>query len=179
MSTQIHKSLPIKGAAIWACTEDWTPVSETPQADNVPITIPSIEFGTTDVPIMGTVSVPDFTRLDNFQLTADINVDNPDSKPLKRIGQQKWKVTYCTACINSATGLEELQGFVIYASGYVGGVPASEVNQGAENTATITMNCTSFKKQTIEGVIEQNIDRFAGKIEIDGVNYTSSIGALY
>lgn len=179
MSTQKYKSLPIKGAAIWALNENGEPISSTPQADNVPITLPSIDFGTTDVNILGTVSVPDFTRLENFQVTVDINVDNPDSKPLKKIGRQSWKITYCNAFIDSATCLETLQGIVVYCNGFVGGIPNAEVNQGAENTATITMNCMSFKKQTQDGVIECDIDRSAGKIEIDGVNYTESVASKY
>lgn len=179
MSTQLHKSLPIKGAAIWVLDQNGQPVAATPQADNVPITLPSIDFGTTDVNIMGTVSIPDFTRVENFQVTAEISVDNPDSKPLKQVGKQAWKITYCTAHIDAATGLETLQGMVVYCTGYIGGIPNAEVNQGSENTATVTMNCMSFKKQTQEGVIECDIDRSAGKIEIDGKNYTEALASKY
>lgn len=177
MSIQVHKSLPIKGCSLWLLEND-KPVTSTPQADNISITIPSIEFETTDIGIMGTVSIPDFSRVGNLQLTATIAIDNPDSRVLKRVGHQSWMIRYCTSSMNVNTGLEELSSYTIKASGYITSIPNAEVNQGAENTGDIVMNLMSFQKLH-DTDVEINIDRMAGKLEISGINYASEISSLY
>lgn len=177
MSIQMHKSLPIKGCSLWLLEDD-KPITSTPQADNIAITIPTIEFETTDLNIMGTMSIPDFTRIGNLQLTATIAIDNPDSRPLKRVGQQSWLIRYCTAYVDVATGLDVIEGYEIKASGYVTSIPNAEVNQGSENTGDIVMNLTSIRK--MHGAdVELDIDRMHGKIEISGINYTTELSNFY
>lgn len=178
MSRQQNKLTTIKGCAVWYLANG-TPINPTtPNADNVTITLPDLSFSTTDVNILGTLSVPDFTRIDNFSVSINIANDNPDSAPLKQIGLQEWKITYCIGVINSATGLEQFIPYTIYCKGYISSIPLGTIEQGGDGLVEISMNCTSIKKQQgTETLFE--IDRLNGKIKIGDTDYSSSINSLY
>lgn len=178
MSRQLNKTTTIKGCAIWAMQNGVVINPLNPNADNVSITLPELSFGTTDLNLMGTISVPDFTRIDNFTVSASIGIDNPDSKPLRRLGIQEWKITYCVGVVNVVTGLETLTPVTIYAKGYVSGLPLGSAEQGSDNMGDVSMNCVSLRK--ISGTaLEFEIDRLAGVLRIGDVSYSSLVNTLY
>lgn len=180
MSSCTVKFIKIGGVSVWAADEKGTPLYQTPQVSDTTVTAPSIEFGTTDVNIMGTLSVPDFTRLDNFQLGVNIPVDNPEAKKLRKLGLQQWIISYVVSNMDAATGLETLTGYRIYAKGYVTSLPNAELSVGGDGMADLTMNLVSYKKWALGGsVAEYDIDRLTGKVEIDGVNYSNDANSLF
>lgn len=180
MSRTPIKFVKICGVSLWEADENGATLYDVPQASDVTVSMPSIEFGTTDVNILGTLSVPDFTRLENFQLSATLPVDNPEAKKLFKLGLQNWIISYAVSNLDSATGLETKTGYRIYARGYVAGIPNAELSTGGEGTSDISMNLVSLKKWALgASVPEYNIDRLSGKVEIAGVNYAAEVNALY
>lgn len=181
MSHQLHKFSTIKGCALWKCVADVPVTPGIPQADNVTITLPEISFGTTDVNIMGNVSVPDFTRIDNFTLTANVAVDNPDSIPLLQLGEggiANWKITYAVGNINVSTGLEELIPCTIFATGYITSIPNAAIEQGADGMAEISMNLISLRKMRGTDMV-YNVNRLTGDIMIGDQRLTAALQTLY
>lgn len=181
MSRQTNKLTTIKGCALWAldpATEQQLIAGSVPQADNITITLPELTFGTTDVNILGTLTLPDFTRIDNFTVSANIAVDNPDSKPLKKVGLQAWKITYVVGCINQQTGEEEYTPYTVYCKGYIGSIPLSSVEQGGDGMADISMNCTAIRKMK-GNEVEFEIDRLGGSIKLGDKDYSRDINSLY
>ena len=180
MSRTLTKFVDIKGCAVWLCDENGTPIKETPQIDNTTISMPDLEFGTTEVNLLGTLSVPDFTRIDNFQLSVNMPVDNDEAMELFKPGLQQWVISYAVSNFNSGTGLEEVTGYRIYAKGYITRIPSSEISKGGDGKANLPMNLVSLKKWKLgERTAVYAIDRLTGKVEIQGVNYTQPIDELY
>ena len=180
MSRSPVKFVKICGVSVWEADENGAAVYDYPQASDVTVSMPNIEFGTTDVNILGTLSVPDFTRLENFQISASVPVDNPEAKKLFKLGLQNWVISYAVANLDSATGLETKTGYRIYARGYVSSIPNAEISTGGEGMADVSMNLVSLKKWALgASVPEFNIDRLSGKVEISGVNYAAEVNALY
>lgn len=179
MSIQRSKTTTIKGCSVWVLDRDsGNPITETPQADNVTVTIPNIEFGTTDVNILGNLSVPDFTRLDNFQVTVNVSVDNPDTKPLLATGLVSWKIRYAIGHVDVESGLETLVPFTYYVKGYVTSIPNSSIEQGGDGKADINMNVVAIKKQRYSDYL-YDINRLTGTVIIDGESKTSELSNLY
>ena len=180
MSVAPTKTIGIKGCAVWLADERGSAIGTNPQIDNTTITAPSIEFGTTDVNIMGTLSVPDFTKLDNFSLSVNIPVDNPEAMRLCQLGLTQWIISYCVASIDARTGLESVVGYRIYARGYVTSVPSADIAVGNDTTADVTMNLVSYKKWALGADVPAfDIDRLSGKVEINGVNYSRAVDELF
>lgn len=180
MSKSITKFVEIKGCAVWACDDNWVPVSQNPQVDNIAISAPDIEFATTDINLMGTLSIPDFTRIDNFQIGVTVPPDNEEAMALFQPGLKHWMISYAVSNFNSQTGLEELSAYRIYAAGYITKIPTSEINKGAEGTTELPMNLAVYKKVKVgSNTAVFDINRFTGKVEINGVNYSQPIDELY
>ena len=175
MAVSNSKFVGIKGCAVYRCEND-VPITSAPQVDNVTITVPEITFNTVDVNIMGTVSIPDMTSLDNIQLSVNIPVDNPDAAELMQVGLQNWRISYVVSNVNNQ-GVETITPCSIYATGFVTGIPNAEISKGGDGTADVTMNLMRFKKYTGERV-DIDIDRSTGTLIIKGVNY-NTISSLY
>lgn len=180
MSSAKTKFVQIQGCAVWESDDSMTAIDSTPNVDNTTISAPEIEFGTTDINLMGTVSVPDFTRIDNFQLSVNIPVDNPDAVKLCKLGLRQWIISYCVSNLNSETGLEDVSAYRIYAKGYITKIPVAELSQGGEGRADLSMNLVSYKKWKVgDNTPVFDIDRLTGKVEVGGVNYSQSINQMY
>lgn len=170
MATSLTKFVGIKGCAVYRLI-DGVPMTETPQVDNITISVPEITFGTTDVNMMGVVSIPDTTSIDNITLSVNIPIDNPDARHLMAVGLQEWKITYVVSNVSSQ-GLETLTPCAIYARGWVNNIPNAEISKGGEGTADVSMNLMGFKKVVGTDVLF-DIDRSAGKLIINGINYNT------
>src|SRR5574344_1567769 len=96
MSVAIVKSLGVKGCAIWKLDDNGTP-GQYPNADNISITLPSIELETSSLQVMGTLDVPDLSRVGNLQLTCNVPLYNPSAIELLEMGKVvKWLITWCS-----------------------------------------------------------------------------------
>ena len=104
MSVAIVKSLGVRGAAVWKLDDNGTP-GQYPNVDNVAITLPSIELETSSLQLMGTLDVPDLSRVGNLQLTVNVPLDIPSAMELLEMGKVvKWLITWCSQEYNSVTG---------------------------------------------------------------------------
>lgn len=180
MSIAIKKSLGVKGAALWKVDENGQ-TGQNPNVDNVPITLPSIELETTSINLMGTVDIPDLSRVGNLQLSATIPLDVPEAMELCELGKTvSWLVTWCSQEYNSVTGETTPKAYSVNATGFITSIPNAEVNAGAENTGDITMNLISYKKNCItDKSTAFEIDRGKGIFKINGKDLYSQFSSLY
>lgn len=180
MSIAITKSLGIKGCALWKLDDEGRP-GENPNVDNVSIQLPSIELETTSITLMGTLDVPDVSRIGNLQLSATIPLDVPEAMELCELGKVvKWMVTWASMTYNAESGTTTPKSFKVMASGFVTSIPNAEVNAGAENTGSVTMNLISISKtNTTDNIIEYEIDRGAGIFRVHGDDLIGKISSLY
>lgn len=176
MLTQIEKYSHVSGASIYACNDVGASLS-TPSAIDVSITLPALEFESADVNFMGTLSVPDTTRLGNLQITASLEADNPKTRPLIGAGLKKWRISWTENIITPA-GLQTVKGFTVHASGYVTSVPEGSKEVGSQALADFAMNCVAISKKDSDGHVYYDIDRAVGKLIVDGVDYRAQVNEL-
>ena len=180
MSIAITKSLGIKGCALWKLNDEGKPGAN-PNVDNVSIQLPSIELETTSITLMGTLDVPDVSRIGNLQLSATIPLDVKEAMELCELGKVvKWMVTWASMTYNAESGTTVPKSFKVMASGFVTSIPNAEVNAGAENTGSVTMNLISISKtNTTDNIVEYEIDRGAGIFRVHGDDLIGKISSLY
>ena len=180
MSIAITKSLGVKGCALWKLDERGE-AGEKPNVDNVSIQLPSIELETTSITLMGTLDVPDVSRIGNLQLSATIPLDVKEAMELCELGKVvKWMVTWASMTYNAESGTTTPKAFKVVASGFVTSIPNAEVNAGTENTGDVTMNLISISKTNItDNIVEYEIDRGRGIFKVKGADIISGISSLY
>ena len=180
MSIAIIKSLGVRGCALWKLDENGI-VGQNPNVDNVSIQLPSIELETTSINLMGTLDIPDISRIGNLQLSATIPLDVPDAMALCELGKSvRWRITWASMTYNAITSETTPKAFIIEVSGFVTGIPNAEVNAGAENTGDVIMNLISIKKtNNTDGIIEYEIDRGKGIFNVRGDDIIGRVSSLY
>ena len=149
--------------------------------DNVSVTLPSIELETTSINLMGSLDVPDVSRIGNMQLSCTIPLDIKEAMDLCELGKTvSWLITWCSQEYNSTTGETVAKSYSVRATGFITSIPNAEVNAGAENTGEITMNLIKYKKECIsDKYVAFEIDRGAGIFKIRGNNVYDQFSKLY
>ena len=180
MATALTKSLPINGCAVYLM-KDGKQVGLGPVLDSVTISLPSIEFETTTIPMMGSYDVPDPSRIPNLQVTITIPCDNLAARTLAQPGVCEWKITWVSQEYSAATGMNVPTGWVVLCRGHVVNIPNAEVSVGGENTSDITMNVIAISKRsnTSPSVESYALDRSAGSLRVNGVEYAKGINSLF
>lgn len=180
MSIAIKKGLGVKGCAVWKLNENGEP-GENPNVDNISVTLPSIELETTSINLMGSVDIPDVSRIGNMQLSCTIPLDIQEAMDLCELGKTvSWLITWCSQEYNSTTGETVAKSYSVRATGFITSIPNAEVNAGAENTGEITMNLIKYKKDCIsDNYCAFEIDRGAGIFKIRGNNIYDQFSKLY
>ena len=180
MSIAVTKSLGIKGCALWKLDAD-DKRGDNPNVDNVSITLPSIELESTTINLMGSVDVPDLSRIGNLQLSATIPLDVPEALALIELGKPvKWQITWCSQLYDSVSGTTTPKAFVVDVTGFVTSIPNSEVNAGAEHTGDVTMNLIAItKKNVTDNKVEYEIDRGKGIFRVNGNDMIGQFSSLY
>ena len=179
MSIAIKKGLGVKGCAVWKLVGGEP--GQNPNVDNVSVTLPSVELETTTINLMGSVDIPDISRIGNMQLTVSIPLDVKEAMELCELGKTvDWLVTWCSQEYNSTTGETVAKSYSVRATGFITSIPNAEVNSGAENTGEVTMNLIKYKKECIsDNYVAFEIDRGAGIFKINGNNIYSQFSSLY
>lgn len=177
MLKQIEKTTTIKGTSIFALDENG--ISETfPSAIDANFTVPNIEFETTEVSgVMGTMTVADDSRLSNIQVSVNIAADNKESQRLYGRGVKGWKINKVVESVKP-NGELVLTGFSYFCYGYVNGPVEGAGEKGGDGRADLTMNCIAIRKVDSANKEYYNINRTAGKLVINGVDYRSEIDNL-
>lgn len=180
MSVALIKSLGVKGCAVWKLDENGV-APAMPNVDNVSVTLPSIDLETTSINLMGTLDVPDVSRVGNLQLTVTVPLDVAGAMDLMEMGKTvKWLITWASMEYNSITGETTPKAFAVEASGFVASIPNAEVNAGAENTGDITLNLVSYKKtNSTDKVVQFEIDRGKGIFRFAGNDLVGAVSSLY
>lgn len=176
MLTSINRYTAIKGCDIYRLDKNGKP-GTSPAAIDRDITIGEQTHPSTDVPLMGTISVPDQSRLDNFTITANINCDSPEAAELSGDGVVGWQIQWVDEYID-ASGFPQIVGWTIVAKGYITGLPEANKNQGSDNSGDLTMNCLSIRKVNSLGFVAYDIDRSANRLIRNGIDYRSEINKL-
>ena len=180
MSISIKKSLGVKGCAIFKLDENGK-AEETPNVDNVSVQLPSIELETTTISMMGSLDIPDVSRIGNLQLTATIPLDIKEAMELCELGKTvSWLITWCSVEYNASTGETTPKSYRVNATGYITSIPNAEINAGAENTGDVTMNLIKYQKDCIsDNTTAFEIDRGRGIFKVNGNNIFAQINSLY
>lgn len=167
----------VKGCAIYRLDANGKPVSKEPAAMDIDITIGEQSHPSTDISMMGTVSVPDQTRLDNFTITANINCDASEAAALNGPGLIGWEIKWVDEVVDPS-GLPDVIGWTVTAYGYIASTPEAMKNAGSENKGDITMNVVSFQKQNSKNEIVCDIDRSQNRLIRNGVDYREKVNQL-
>lgn len=180
MSIAVTKSLGVKGCALWKVDAEGKR-GNNPNVDNVSITLPSIELESTTINLMGSLDVPDLSRIGNLQLSATIPLDVPEARELIELGKPvKWHITWCSQLYDSVTGTTTPKSFLVKVSGFVTSIPNAEVNAGAENTGDVTMNLIAISKENAtDNKVEYEIDRGKGIFRVNGEDLIGKFSSLY
>lgn len=180
MSLALVKSLGVKGCAVWKLDAEGKP-GENPNVDNVAVTLPSIELESTTINLMGSLDIPDLSRIGNLQLSVNIPLDVPEALELIELGKSvQWHITWCSQFYDSVTGVTTPKAFRVEVSGFVTAIPNAEINAGAENTGDVTMNLIAIKKvNATDNKVEYEIDRGRGIFKVRGDDMIGQFSSLY
>ncbi|MBR4985336.1 MAG: phage major tail tube protein [Proteobacteria bacterium] len=169
--------IPIYGQ-IKSCTiypvENGVPAAS-PAAFDCTITPPVVTFETGTVQMMGSLTVPDQSRIADMSLSITVPV-SPLSVKLSGKGLKSYEARWAQEVTDPTGAIRVVQG-VCYISGYVTQVPATAINPGAEGTADYNVSVVKYRL-VVGGKELHNIDRAAGVLVIDTVNYRSEVDAL-
>ena len=172
----INRYTSIKGTTIYKLSKEGKPASA-PAAIDMDITIGEQSHPTTDIPVMGTLSVPDQSRLDNFTIEVNVNCDSPEAAELGGEGIVGWQIQWVDEFVDT-DGLPQIVGWTITAKGYVTGLPEANKNQGSDNSGNLVMNVVSILKKNSNDFVSYDIDRIANRLIRNGVDYRERINAL-
>ena len=176
MLKSIDRYTSIKGSTVYRLDDKGRPM-ETPAAIDVDINVSEQTHPTTDIPMMGTIGVPDQSRLENFTISVNVNCDSPEAQALCGPGLLGWEIHWVDEVVG-ADGLPQVVGWVITAKGYITNTPEATKNQGSDNSGDITMNVMAVTKKNSLGYVAYDIDRRANRIIRAGIDYRSEINAL-
>ena len=145
-------------------------------ARDVAFTLPEVTPTSTDLSAMGTFSVPNWQLLENMETTlTKIGLDRglsslirPDMKPL----EFRWVQTQ-----TDANGVTRQVGCKAFIRGIPNKIPGIGVTVGETNENEITFS-TSRYTLYVDGREAIYIDRLAGVIRIDGVDYTATTNSM-
>ena len=146
-----------------------------PVAIDCTITPPVVTFETGTVQMMGSLTVPDQSRIADMSLSITVPV-SPYSAKLSGKGLMGYEARWAQEVTDPSGAIRVVQG-VCYISGYVTQVPASAVNPGAEGTADYNVSVVKYRL-VVDGEELHNIDRAAGVLVINKVDYRSEVDKL-
>ena len=175
MLQTIPKYTTIKGVTIYRLNGGAP--APAPAAVDVDVNISEHTHPSTDVSFMGTVGVPDQSRLDNFTVGVSINCDSPEAQALVGEGVVGWMICWVDEVVD-ATGIPAVVGWKLFTYGYVTGVPEATKNLSSDNSGELTMNCLAARKINTSGYVAYDIDRRSNKLIRNGVDYRAKINAL-
>ncbi len=163
----------IKACSIYPVTDGVA--ADVPAAIDATITLPNIAFETATIQMMGSLTIPDHSRLGDLSLSITV----PQSRYSIKLSGKGIK-SYVARWVQEVTdpsGAVRVQGFTCYMSGYVTQIPESAKNPGGEGTSDYTVSLVKYR--VLEGDYEHfNIDRASGKLVVDGEDYRSEVDAL-
>lgn len=175
MLQAITKYTHVEGVSIYAVTEGQS--ADAPSAIDVSVNLPELAFESVDIPMMGTATVYDQTRLGNMELSVTLEADNTEALKLIRKGLCEWKLCWVESAV-APSGLTSVVGFNVYVKGYVSAIPEGGKEVGSQATADYKMSLIATRKTDSTGRVYYDVDRAQGKLVVNGVDYRADVNAL-
>ena len=164
----------IKGCSIYQVVDGVA--DEEPCAIDCTITPPAISFETATIQMMGSLTMPDQSRLQDLQLSITVPSNNVNSINLSGKGLKSYAARWAQEVTDPSGAVRIISG-VIYMSGYVTQVPESAKNPGGEGTSDYNVSLVKYRC-LVDNEEMYNIDRSAGKLVINGEDYRSEVDEL-
>lgn len=171
----ITKYTHVEGVSIYAVTNGQS--ASAPSAVDVSVNLPELVFESVDIPMMGTATIYDQTRLGNLELSVTLEADNPQAQALVHKGLCEWKLCWVESKVEPS-GLTSVVGFNVYVKGYVSSIPEGSKEVGAQATADYKMSLIADRKTDSTGRVYYDVDRSQGKLIVNGVDYRADVNAL-
>lgn len=163
----------IKACSIYPITNGVA--DEKPAAIDATITLPNITFETSTIQMMGSVTMPDQSRLGDLSLSITVP-QSRHSIALSGKGLKDYRANWVQE-VTDPSGAVRVVGGVCYMSGYVTQIPESAKNPGAEGTSDYTVSLVKYRV-LMDGEEMFNIDRASGTLVINGEDYRSEVDEL-
>ena len=171
--TQIDVYGQIKGCTVYAC-KDGVPEQE-PCTIDAEIGLPQIAHPTYTMQSMGDMEIADQTRTNAMTTTLSCEPSVIQSK-LLGYGVQSYVVRWAQE-VKKANGEFTIVPFVAYISGIPSEDTQSNVKPGDSTTGNISIN--TFKYRLLcDGQEIRYIDKLAGILRINGVDYRAQINSM-
>lgn len=146
-----------------------------PACVNADITFPEISHPTYTQQSTGDMEIPDQTRVNSMTTTISAP---PGGRRIELSGQgvQDYIVRFALE-VERANGSFEMVPFTAYISGVIASRGGQSVTVGEVPSADVTINTYRYKLQEGDKVL-YNIDKLAGIVEINGVDYRQQLNQM-
>ena len=146
-----------------------------PAACNCDVTLPEISHPTYTTQSTGDMEIPDQTRVN--PMTTTISAP-PGGERIKLAGEglQEYIIRFALEA-ETANGMFEMRPFTAYISGIIAQRSGQSLTVGDVPSSDVTIN--TFKYRLLEGDKElYNIDKLAGIVRIDGIDYRAALNSM-
>lgn len=170
---QIDQLVHVKGCTVY-CAPDGIP-EEFPVTMDAEITLPSIEHPTQTMQAMGDTDIVDQTRVNS--MTTQISVETGvQAAKLFGYGVQNYVIRWAQE-LKQANGNFRLVPFIAYISGTPQSSGGEQVSPGNNTTTQVTINTLKYRLLS-DGKEIKFVDKLAGVLRINGVDYREELNAM-
>ncbi|MFA5625152.1 MAG: phage major tail tube protein [Bradymonadales bacterium] len=163
----------IKGTSLYKVVNG--EVQQKPCAIDCQITPPSIAFETSTAQVMGSMTIPDQSRISDMTMGLSVSL-NVQTITLAGRGYQEYVARWVEE-VTEPSGAVRVVPFACYFSGYVTEVPQSAKAPGEGGTEDYSVALNAYR--VLEGDKElYHINRTGGKLIINGEDYRAEVDDL-
>lgn len=173
---EINRYLTVSGCSVYACDAQGMPES-VPLALDCEVTLPSITHPTMDAQVMGAMSVPNQTAIENMECTISLPDSASASRARKR-GVQTFIIRHAVSISEAETGSIRLGGFTATVSGLISGKDGLNISPNANVDTNLTVQCVRYRFVDDEGNEVINISRPDGILRIGGEDWRDELKKL-
>lgn len=173
---EINRYLTVAGCSVYELDDKGIP-DTFPLAIDSEVTLPTISFPTSDAQLMGPMSVPIQTSLENLEMTISLP-DSAAASKCRKKGVVGFMVRHAVSITNRETGEVFLGGFTAKARGLISAKDGLTISPNGESSTNLTVQLVSYQFQTDDSSTVINIDRPSGILEINGEDYRKELREL-
>jgi P2 family phage contractile tail tube protein len=144
------------------------------------LTLPVIEYGSDEISgagIMGKVEMPSFTDIQSMIFAMGIRADSEQFAAMSAPGLQEFEVRYVIEKFNTSDVAIGIEGHKAVIKGFPKKYDPGKVEVGSTGDGSVEIETTYYKK-TIDGKVIIEVDKFNGKLIINGVDYSGQYAGL-
>lgn len=173
---EINRYLTVAGCTVYACDDQGMPES-LPLAIDCEVTLPSVTHPTMDANVMGGMSVPNQTSVENMECTIALPDSAAANKARKR-GVRTFVIRHAVSISEAETGSIRLGGFTATVAGLISGKDGLSVSPNANSETNLTIQCVRYRFVDDEGNEVINISRPDGVLRIGGNDWREELRNL-